>query len=484
MERQETEYGVLLRDGHNLTLFLPHTMQLYMLDGIPETTPLSDVSQWLAQQHVAIEAPMKKVEKDPLSLDRRQALLPLMLGDDELKRANVNPAISRLTLNISNACNLWCSYCYADHGFYHEPKSLMPVEQASAVVAKILDSYGAIETVHFFGGEPLMNLPVIDAVAKAFEAAAKEGRIERVPEFVATTNGTLSSSAITETLLRWKMELTISWDGPREVHDAGRPMVGKGSSYDHIVKSIERFKELQIPYGIECTYNIRHLSAGVSVIDLMEFFYNEAGQRICHIAPASLPAPVSSSGSGQEIFRGKELVIQHRDYVATETLVPLYRDAAKYTIRNLFAGSGPLLSFANNILEQIIDRRKSLIYCPAFFNQLSIAIDGSAYPCFMFIGDKNFRLGNILTDQFPTQDGSAIFRRYFQEFGLAPLGTQEWYAPLFGGCVAGEYITTNKLGVRSSARLYEAMIEECLLGVASRGSEVDALNRPEGVRVC
>jgi hypothetical protein len=102
----------------------------------------------------------------------------------------------------------------------------------------------------------------------------------------------------------------------------------------------------------------------------------------------------------------------------------------------------------------------------------------------MFIGDKSFRLGNVLTDQFPTQDGAAIFRRYFQEFGLTPVGTEEWYAPLFGGCVAGEYITTNTLGVRSSARLYEAMIEECLTGVASRGSEVDALSRPEGVRVC
>jgi hypothetical protein len=187
---------------------------------------------------------------------------------------------------------------------------------------------------------------------------------------------------------------------------------------------------------------------------------------------------------GQEVFRGTDLAIQRRDYVPVESLAPLYRDAARYTVENVFAGSGPMLSFASNIIEQIISRRKSLVYCPAFFNQLSIAIDGAAYPCFMFIGDSSFRLGNILTDEFPTQDGAAIFRRYFKEFGLSPAGTQQWYAPLFAGCVAGEYITTNTLGKRSSAQLYEAMIEECLLGVASRVSQTAAFSGVGGARVC
>ena len=487
MERHETEYGVLLRDSGNLALFVPDSIRIYTLDGIPDTTPLKQVAEWLTEEMGT--SPLKNGEEavnDPLSLERRQALLPIMLGDDELKRVKIRPEINRLTLNISNACNLWCSYCYADHGLYHAPKSLMPVERATAIVSKVLDYYGAVETVHFFGGEPLMNLAAINAVAEAFETAVKAGRIERLPQFVATTNGTLATQKVLDTLLRWKIELTLSWDGPKDVHDAGRPMVGQGSSYDHMVMNIERFDERQIPYGIECTYNIRHINAGVSVIDLMDFFYEKAGKRTCHIAPASLPAPVQASDSNgrQDVFRGKTLLVQHRDYVPAEYLVPFYRDAARYTVRNMFAGSGPLLSFASSILEQIISRRKSQVYCPAFFNQLSIGIDGAAYPCFMFIGDGNFRLGNILTDEFPTQDGAAIFRRYFRDFGLAPTGTSKWYAGLFGGCVAGEYITTSTLGVRSSAPMYEAMIEECLMGVASYISQGAFVPEMETPRLC
>ena len=41
--------------------------------------------------------------------------------------------LGRLTINIANACNLWCSYCYADHGQYHAPSSLMPPEMAVMV---------------------------------------------------------------------------------------------------------------------------------------------------------------------------------------------------------------------------------------------------------------------------------------------------------------------------------------------------------------
>jgi hypothetical protein len=102
----------------------------------------------------------------------------------------------------------------------------------------------------------------------------------------------------------------------------------------------------------------------------------------------------------------------------------------------------------------------------------------------MFIGDSSFRLGNILTDTFPTQDSAAIFRRYIDEFGLSPTGTSKWYAPLFSGCVAGEYIATSTLGVRVLGPLHEAIIEECILGVASFISAGGAVPKAEHTQHC
>lgn len=185
--------------------------------------------------------------------------MPVMLGVETLAASNIRPQINRLTLNVSNACNLWCSYCNADHGYYHSEKSLMPVARAEAIVSRVMEMYAGVSIVHFFGGEPLLNLKAIDAVGQRFQAAIGKGQWAVRPSFVATTNGTLSSTRVLDVLERWKIELTVSWDGPKVVQDSGRPLVGQGSSHDKLLRSLERFKERRIPYTVECTYNAAQL---------------------------------------------------------------------------------------------------------------------------------------------------------------------------------------------------------------------------------
>ena len=145
--------------------------------------------------------------------------------------------------------------------------------------------------------------------------------------------------------------------------------------------------------------------------------------------------------------------------------MPLYRDAARRTVDNVFRLKGPTLSAAVDIIERIATKKRASEYCPAFFSQISVATDGSVYPCFMFIGNKYFDLGNLLTDEFPSVHSIEVINRYFKEFGTEPSGTRRWYGSLFGGCIAGEFVTAGTLGFRDECvRL--AMIEECLLRVA------------------
>jgi hypothetical protein len=90
----------------------------------------------------------------------------------------------------------------------------------------------------------------------------------------------------------------------------------------------------------------------------------------------------------------------------------------------------------------------------------------------MFIGDGNFKMGNILHDDFPNDQSRRVMTRYFEEFGLAPTGTSKWYAPLSSGCIAGEYIMTSSLKTRSLGPFFEAMAEECLVAVAHHGARI------------
>jgi len=426
-----------------------------MLEGAQDFS-LEQIAQWLPEHldPIPLEA-VRAAAAEQFQLARRQALLPLMLGDAALTRSGGKPTLTRLTLNICNDCNLWCSDCQTDSDTPHPRKSYMSMERAEQLIEQVLVYYDAVEVVHFFGAEPLMNVQAIHAVGVAFEAAVRMGRLEQMPMFVATTQGTLASAQILETLRRWNVELTINWDSLPEnpedtIEEQQKPpsrkfsTFGRGAGYEKLVENLRSFEEYQIWYGIECSYTAAHVEAGISVCDLMDFFASMTSQHLFHIAPGQIPGAVPM-----------------------DKLIPLYRNAAAYTVKNIVAGKGPLLSFASSIVEQIVNQR--LTYCPAFLHQLSITLNSCAYPCFMFIGDRSFRLGNILTRTFSSYESAIVLKRHFKELGLDPSGSQNWYAPLLSGSVAGEHITTNILGLRNTVPVYEAMIEECLMGVAVRG---------------
>ena len=210
MEKLEGRSGVILREGSVVAFYRPRSMQLFRLEADGRET-----LEGLAQAIGLSEDPDTRDEDDPdAGIRSRPALLPYLLSADQLTRP-LRPSLGRLTINISNACNLWCSYCYADHGFYHAPKSFMPVERAETIVERIVEQYSRVESVQFFGGEPLLNLPAIEATCLAFERAAEKGSIGDLPKFVATTNGTVSTPKAIATLKRWKIDLTVSWDGPK-----------------------------------------------------------------------------------------------------------------------------------------------------------------------------------------------------------------------------------------------------------------------------
>ena len=95
-----------------------------------------------------------------------------------------------LVLNVANDCNLGCSYCFAAQGDYGAPRQMMDETTARRSVDFLLQNSGDSDSVTlvFFGGEPLMNLPLIRRlVVYANEAGDKAGK---KVEFSVTTNAT------------------------------------------------------------------------------------------------------------------------------------------------------------------------------------------------------------------------------------------------------------------------------------------------------
>lgn len=448
MESFELGGRVILRDGSRCAYFIPAEMRLFSLEA-PADLPLPELAILADRKYTSELA--RKPNDFRFGDAQREAIFPILNQGDPSPESGRKPRLGRLTLNISNLCNLACSYCYADQGRYHGRENLMSMSQTEEVLRRVLELYGEIDVVHFFGGEPLMNLAAIDAAGIYLQGAVSDGLLPRMPRLVATTNGTWSNPPVIDTLKHWNISLTVSWDGSREIQDQCRPMLSAGSSYEMLADSLTRFREHGIDFEVECTYNGYHRLNGISITDLMKFFYQQTGKRILHIAPAFLPRPDARELNPRS------------DYLDLASLAEDYRLAAQVSIANLQKGEGPMLQFAYRVAEHIATRIPAQAYCPAFFSQITVATDGSVYPCFMFAGDARYSMGNLLNGSFPNSNAATVLRKYFEEFNARP---QAWYNCLSEGCVAGEAIVAGNMSEPVMAPIQQAVAEECVLQLA------------------
>ena len=437
-------------DGQRAAAFDPWAMRLYRID-------LSEIGSDTHYSEIPTEL-TSKISRLRITGDDGPML---SWADGQRDR----PAIGRLTINISNNCNLWCSYCYADHGFYGSPKSLMSADIARSLAHRAVDCFSSIDVVHFFGGEPLQNPLAVEVITQTMAEAFHSGRLTKLPGFVVTTNGTLLNERILELLKTFAIEPTISIDGPAEVHDYERPLYSGKGSHALILKNVRTLRDEGVNAQFECTYSACHVRKGWSVVNLLDYFYEELDQQAMHIAPAS----------GAEGTPGVARL--------SELLDP-YEEAAAYSVWNLGRGQGPALGFVLGILEQLSAGTPSVSYCPAFFDQVSLSVNGDVFPCFMFIGDDRFRMGNLLVDEFPNEHSRRVIKEYREAFRYNPSGTEEWYAPLHFGCTAGDMRLSGKLSERAYEPLQRRIIERTLLELAHLDAkdQVDLTSRAMTLR--
>ena len=145
-------------------------------------------------------------------------------------------SISKVVLNVSNKCNLRCKYCYADGGQYASKKDeLMSMQTLKDIIAE-LHSKGIkrIGVVSFFGGEPLLNYPLIKSGIELFNNTFEIRNYE-----IVTNAWYLNEENITF-FKENHVNLAISIDGPQDITDLLR---GKGS-YAKVLESLHTAKQL------------------------------------------------------------------------------------------------------------------------------------------------------------------------------------------------------------------------------------------------
>jgi uncharacterized protein len=132
----------------------------------------------------------------------------------------------KYTLFLTRRCNLACHYCYVG-----KVADRMSPQVAGRVINFAFENTPASEDIEidFFGGEPLLEFPLLKEITFNLEADPRYDP-RRVKVGLAT-NGTLLTLEMLEFFKRHCIGMTISCDGPPPIQDSHRPLAdGSGSS--------------------------------------------------------------------------------------------------------------------------------------------------------------------------------------------------------------------------------------------------------------
>ena len=150
----------------------------------------------------------------------------------------------RVTVLTTLQCNFACDYCIqGDHGDYNTHAAKMSMESAARVAewteARLDAARPRQLALTFFGGEPLLNLPVMFYLAERLSNSCQQRGIKTLINVI--TNGLLLTPEIVDRLLPFGLNgVKITLDGDRDTHNRMRPLRGGQGTFDRIVENIRK----------------------------------------------------------------------------------------------------------------------------------------------------------------------------------------------------------------------------------------------------
>ena len=291
--------------------------------------------------------------------------------------------LTTMVLNVTNQCNLSCTYCYeysedkiVDTENGKQPK-FMTEETARQSVEFMLKESGDNKVAHitFFGGETLMNFPVL---AKTIAYARQRGaEVGKEVDFSLTTNATLLKPDIIEFLAENRVGVTISIDGPKDVQDKFRVFHNGAGSYDTVAPKIKELlkRHRSRPIGARVTLT----SGQMDIKRIYTHLTEEMGFWEVGFAPVTTSPTrghaISDAGYGDMLGQ--------------------FRDLAYEFLEASVANQHHGFSNVKETLEELHKGVSKAFPCGAGLGLLGVATGGDVALCHRFAGSDAHKLGTV-----------------------------------------------------------------------------------------
>ena len=350
-----------------------------------------------------------------------------------------------ITLHVSHACNVKCTYCFAHGGDYGRKPVFMKPHVAKQAVRWALSQARSFDRcqIDFFGGEPLLNFELIrDIVPFAREYA---DRVGVQVSFGIATNGTLISEEILQFLIDEEIHIQVSVDGKATDQNRLRKFRDGSDTYDVVARNVMKLTERSSDrVSVHATMTSYNLDRESIARDLKEL-------GACHVEVAPVVA------------------VSQEPYALREEHLPAIKqnlaELSRYETERILEGSKDR-GFFDDYMERLMTRAKACHGCQGGKTFLAVDADGDIYFCSSLADRPEFKMGDVFSGlDLAVQDA---FNKSYHVDARSDC-RRCWAKNLCGGgCLydartaTGDPIKPNPVSCEQIRYRYELAMEMCL----------------------
>lgn len=279
---------------------------------------------------------------------------------------NSGVLIESIYLNVTNACNYNCVYCYqgkAQNG--NNLRGFISEENAKSILMKIKTANPACKVI-VTGGEPFLHPNIFDVLSLIEDAKM---------QFSVLTNGSLIDDDCALAMARYRhlVNVQVSLDGmTEEVHSMTR-----GKTFHKTMKGIKAIMKYNVPFSLAPTMHDDNLD---DMVQIAHFALKNGGG----FTPNNLRKFPHCSAPG--------FILKNDNFLETITRV---EDALIETFGNVFVLNQKLRCFINRTTN------RDHFICGVGYSVIDIDWNGDVYPCHL-LRKVDFLLGNIIEEEIET----------------------------------------------------------------------------------
>lgn len=237
---------------------------------------------------------------------------------------------------------------------------------------KVIDLGASVEGstgIVFFGGEPLLCKDVIYQAVEYARLKEKDGTCRF--HFKIVSNGMLLDEEFADFTKREHIYVAFSHDGIKEAHDKNRIDINGAGTFDHLSDKMDLLLSSH-PYAP--VMMVATPDTAQYFTESVMYLYNRGFKYII------------TSLNFKDNWSQTDFDILKKEYQKT---------ADFYYERTLAEDKFYLEPFETKISSHINGEGYCNERCELGKRQVSVATDGSIYPCVQFVGDKDYIIGHI-----------------------------------------------------------------------------------------